>query len=182
MNKMFITKLLIAFWLFAAATSAFAAQTCSANISSFTAPDSRYTDNSDGTVTDKRTGLMWKQCSEGLTTNASACDSGSAATFTWLEAMRQAQTVNSESFAGHEDWRMPNRNELASLVERRCQFPSINENLFPYIQDQENRYWSSSPRQFGSAETAKSIAFIFGNGQLSLKSLLYSVRLVRGGL
>lgn len=30
-----------------------------------TAPDSRYTDNGDGTVTDLATGLIWKQCAEG---------------------------------------------------------------------------------------------------------------------
>ncbi|MCP4235257.1 MAG: DUF1566 domain-containing protein, partial [Aestuariibacter sp.] len=29
-------------------------------------PDSQLQDNGDGTVTDNKTGLMWKQCSEGL--------------------------------------------------------------------------------------------------------------------
>ena len=40
-------------------------QTCQGSITA-SAPDSRYVDNGDGTVTDTRTLLMWKQCVEGL--------------------------------------------------------------------------------------------------------------------
>ena len=33
-------------------------------------PDSRYTDHGNGTVTDTKTGLSWKQCSEGQTASS----------------------------------------------------------------------------------------------------------------
>ena len=62
------------------------AQTCIGNVT-ITAPDSRYTDNRDSTVTDHRTALMWQQCSVGFSTNINACDTGAAATFTWQAAL-----------------------------------------------------------------------------------------------
>lgn len=182
MNKCYVIKIFFTAWLFGMTASTFAAQICNTNISTSTVPDSRYTNNSDGTVTDKKTSLMWKQCSEGLSSNTTACDSGAVSIFTWLEALQQVQVVNTTGFAGYNDWRLPNHKELASLVERRCYFPSINENIFPFIQNQETRYWSSSPRQGTSGDTVRSIDFIYGNGQLSLKNLPYSVRLIRGGL
>ena len=44
-------------------------------------PDNIYTVHGDGTVTDTRTGLMWKQCLEGQTWSGSAC-AGGARTWT----------------------------------------------------------------------------------------------------
>jgi len=70
------------------------------------APDSRYSDNGNGTVTDHHTGLMWKQCSEGQ--SGAAC-SGSVTTMRWAAAL--AAGANS-SFAGFNDWRLPNTKEL----------------------------------------------------------------------
>ena len=32
---------------------------------------------------------------------------------------------------GRNDWRVPNRNELASIVESRCHSPAINGEVFP---------------------------------------------------
>ena len=48
-------------------------QTCDPD-KPITRPDSRYTDNGNGTVTDLVTGLMWKQCSEGFGTIHTPCD------------------------------------------------------------------------------------------------------------
>ncbi|OOZ38542.1 hypothetical protein BOW53_15155 [Solemya pervernicosa gill symbiont] len=104
--------------------------TCPPNLT-LTTPDSRFTDNGDGTVSDELTGLMWKQCSEGLSTTTTACDTGGSATYGWQSALGQAWTVNGVGFAGNNDWRLPNLKELASIVEQGCHEPSINETLFP---------------------------------------------------
>ncbi len=64
------------------------AQTCRNDIRA-TAPDSRYTDNGDGTVTDAATGLMWQQCPEGLW--GAGCAMGAATTFIdWQDALEFA--------------------------------------------------------------------------------------------
>jgi len=118
------------------------AQTCNSNIP-LDRPDTRYTDNGDGTVTDNETGLMWKQCSEGQSTSTNACDTGSANTYTWHEALAQAQSANAASFATYSDWRVPNLKELKSLVETACYSPAINPNLFPSTPS--SRTWTASP-------------------------------------
>jgi len=106
------------------------AQTCNPELIPASTPDSQFLDNGDGTITDTKTGLMWKQCSEGQSGND--CSSGSAEIFEWQLALQQAQVVNnSGGFAGFTDWRVPNIKELSSLVERQCADPAINLMRFP---------------------------------------------------
>ncbi len=88
-------------------------------------PNTDFTDNKDGTVTHKRTGLVWQRCSVGQTWTGSSC-SGSADTYTYDEAI-----ALTDSFAGRSDWRVPNANELASLVKYDASYPAINSTLFP---------------------------------------------------
>jgi hypothetical protein len=66
------------------------AQTCRDDIMA-SAPDSRFTDNSDGTVTDSATGLIWKQCSEGL--SGVGCRSGMPTIFDWQRALDYASNA-----------------------------------------------------------------------------------------
>ena len=96
------------------------------------APDSRYTDNGDSTITDNQTGLMWKQCIEGISNGVGTCDSGIAENVEYTDAISLA---NSTTFATHSDWRLPNLKELASLVEVACAYPAINSTLFPGTPD-----------------------------------------------
>ena len=114
-----------------------AAQVCQDRIAA-SAPDQRYTDHGDGTVTDKVTGLIWQQCAEGL--SGADCLTGSAMTLTWQEALQHAAEAE---FAGHSDWRLPNVKELYSLVEMRCKKPALNSRLFPNTPP--DRFWSSTP-------------------------------------
>jgi len=113
------------------------AQDCSSSIIP-SAPNSRYQNNGDGTITDLSTGLMWQQCSLG-----GNCD-GSARSYKWNEALQAPEIMNANGgFAGYSDWRLPNIKELASLLEVACWIPVINTNVFPKTMSW--RYWSSSP-------------------------------------
>ena len=95
-------------------------------------PDSRYEiDSNNETVTDKRTGLMWKRCMEGMfyKKKAKACtwSEGGIYKFNWQDAFAQAK--NSD-FLGYDDWRIPNRKELVSLIARHRIIPALNINAF----------------------------------------------------
>ncbi len=121
-------------------------------------PDAVYTIHTNGTVTDGRTGLMWKVCSEAQTWSSSTC-AGSASFVTWPEAI--AQGVAS-TFAGYSDWRLPNLKELHSLVEECRVNPSINEIVFPSTPSKF--FWSASP-SVGSQ--SQSMFVEFGSGVAS---------------
>lgn len=153
--------------------TAFATQICKNNVSiKETTPSSDFTDNNDGTITHKTTGLMWKKCSEGL--SGTACTTGAAVKKNWKEAL---ETANSATFAGHNDWRLPNRLELSSIVERRCAAPAINESIFPNTS--RSVYWSSSPYA-GANDNAWAVEFWGGHGKsFNYKNKPYHVRLVR---
>lgn len=81
--------------------------------------------NGDIIVTDSKTGLIWQQTY--------------VKEKTWQEALKYCEDL---SYAGYTDWRLPNKNELASLVnyaknDPASDFPGM-PNLTPYF------FWSSS--------------------------------------
>jgi hypothetical protein len=136
------------------------------------APDSRFSDNGNGTITDTQTGLTWKQCSEGQ--SGSDC-SGTPIVATWSAAL--AAGANS-TFAGLIDWRLPNSKEIASLIETGCFNPAINEVRFPNTPP--TTYWTSSSFAFNGT-VAWNISFYQGVVDHDAKAWSHRVRLVRGG-
>jgi hypothetical protein len=158
-----------------ATSVAHAVQGCAANIDQAT-PDVDLIDNADATVTHSTTGLMWKQCSEGM--SGAGCATGTASALTWANAQAAATTANGANFANHNDWRLPNLNELQSIVETACHDPSINLTRFP--KTTVNAYWSSTDYQF-SPTFVWGANFSVGQAMLDAKTATHNVRLVRGG-
>jgi hypothetical protein len=137
----------------------------------------------DGTVTHNATGLTWMRCGFGQIwdSGSEACvdDPETPATYTWQEALNAvAELNNNGGFASHTDWRLPNKNELATIVEARCWLPAINAAVFPSTEPVS--WWSSSPRAASAAEAWR---VHFDNGRVdgSPKSGGGSVRAVRAG-
>jgi len=143
-------------------------------------PDAIYTVHGDGTVTDTRTGLMWKQCQEGYAGAGCTLDGGTTR-FDWQAALAHAE---SHSFAGHGDWRLPNLKELDSLVEECRTNPAINNNVFPMSKDGQGQFtwyvWSSTPSALSNY--AYDVDFDAGSSHSGWRDTAGSyVRLVRGG-
>ena len=100
-----------------------------------------FIDNEDGTVTDTSTGLMWQQAT-------------APGGYTWQQALFYCEnlilnndgewtsgTANA-SGARYDDWRLPNINELHSIIDfTRC-YPSIDTEYFPNTQS--SYYWTST--------------------------------------
>lgn len=150
-----------------------AAQVCKDTIRP-TTPDAGFALHGDGTAAQKTTGLTWMRCSLGQSWDGRTC-SGSAAGYTWGDALRAA---DAQDFAGHTDWRLPNKGELESILEDRCHSPAINAAVFPATPPAY--FWSSSPYA-GFANAAWSVDFGFGSVNASVKTGALPVRLVRGG-
>jgi hypothetical protein len=140
-----------------------------------TTPTANFTDNNDGTVTHKRTGLIWQRCFVGQTWTGTAC-LGATTNYTW----DVATTTLKSNFAGKSDWRIPNLNELLSIVEYGSYNPAINAKIFPnpliygWI-------WSSSPHAYYIHE-AWAVSFYAGHAYSSYKEdgRFSAVLLVRG--
>lgn len=143
-------------------------------------PDADFTDNGDGTVTHSKTGLMWQQCSDGL--SGAGCTTGSIATYTWQQALQRVEAINSGSgFAGYNDWRLPNVAELASIIEDQCSVPAVNETVFPGTAS--FGYWTSTP--FADSFSSPNRVWVgdFQGGQMGVFEKTptpYHIRLVRG--
>ncbi len=124
-----------------------------------------FVDNGDGTVSDQGTGLMWQQA-------------GPAQTMDWQEALAYCENLE---LAGYSDWRLPNVNELQSLVDYTRYGPSIDTDFFPAAVAASYRTSTSIPGGYTDRAWVVDfdlgyVDFYFGSG----KSALHYVRAVRG--
>ena len=127
-------------------------------------------------VQDKRTGLIWQRCTLGMqwsaTDNTCVISANTPSQFTWQAALAYA---NSSSFAGFTDWRVPNKKELASIVEYQCRKPALNTVIF----GGGETLWTSTPMPYFSQPSVWVIQFNDGSFANSGITQNYGVRLVR---
>ncbi|MEI7482987.1 MAG: DUF1566 domain-containing protein [Elusimicrobiota bacterium] len=130
-----------------------------------------YTDNGDLTITDNRTGLMWKKCSEGL--SGDSCATGSASQLTWSQALTQCVGLTTPVYS---DWRLPNIKELMSITNYQNRDPAVDTTYFPGT---PNVYYWSSTSYVPSPDYAWDSYFKIGTGINSPKSNTDHVRCVK---
>ncbi|MBR4531617.1 DUF1566 domain-containing protein [bacterium] len=117
-----------------------------------------FTDNGDETVTDSTTGLVWQK---------------SYVNKTWENALSYCEGLE---LAGHTDWRLPNKNELESLINHDKRYPASD---FPAMPS-SGAFWSSTSYQGGS--DAYYLEFGTGIPGDTEKNVKAGVRCVRAGL
>ncbi|MBN2344628.1 MAG: DUF1566 domain-containing protein [Deltaproteobacteria bacterium] len=141
-----------------------------------TAPLNRYTrDTSTANqpvVDDATTGLSWQGCTAGQT--GDNCDEGTSIDFDeWAESLDYCETLNWGSFS---DWRLPNINELRSIVITESVWPIIDEFVFP--ETPSDTFWTStSDNRYHS--NAWSIDFLDGETEDNFKGNSFHARCVR---
>ncbi|CCQ11091.1 putative Fimh-like protein [Pseudoalteromonas luteoviolacea B = ATCC 29581] len=150
------------------------AQTCFANQIASTTSSDNFVINSNGTVSDLTTGLMWQTCSYGQSyDNANEICINASAPIKWEQALLIA--INNR-FAGLDDWRVPNIKELASIIEHQCVEPSINKTVF--FGTVNDNYWTSTTDMI-RPDHAWVYQFSDGKNNLKAKNSDLFLRLVR---
>jgi hypothetical protein len=142
-----------------------------------------FVDNGDGTITDEVTGLMWEKHSD----DDSIHDRDNRYTFADAVGVKIAM-LNSEAFAGYDDWRLPNRNELGTLINFGATSPatygSFNENCQTGCTPTEcnctniSLYWTSTS-YVSSPVYQWYVNFSLGDWAVQQKTEQASVRAVR---
>jgi len=114
------------------------------------------------TVYDTVTTLQWQ-------------DDALAATDTtaWQSALDRCEAM---TLAGYSDWRLPNQNELRTLVDRTLKQPALNG---AFLNGVSYYYWSSTSAA-GAEDKTWLINFTYGYGVWGVKTAKYYVRCVRG--
>ncbi|EDN68170.1 secreted protein containing DUF1566 [Beggiatoa sp. PS] len=135
----------------------------------------RFIDNSDGTITDKLTGLIWTKDTNCL-----------GSTQIWDNAIDYANALtdgicglSDGSVAG--DWRLPNVKELQSLIDY-SQFGPALPSSHPFLNVQTDDYWSSTEDSNSSSLDAWNVHFNLGRVGIETKTNANAyVWSVRGG-
>ena len=151
-------------------------------------PDSRFSDQFDGTVLDTVTGLVWQRCALGFTWDGSTCqrDELSPLTYTWEQALLEATAAGGT-------WRLPTIKELQSIIEYQCYGPPFSPTIFPAsptgtitnfpAEDPLTGYWSATPTSDADGSTFYTKAWFVdayaGYIYFTLKTNRNFVRLVK---
>jgi len=128
-------------------------------------PSPRFVDHGDGTVTDKLNGLMW---TKGVNVVVRVMH--------WQEALDYVKTLNT---GGHTDWRLPNVEELRSLIDYSQYNPSLPQG-HPFTNAKASWYWSSTTNALNT-DFAWFVDFLYGGVGNYYKTDGINVRAVRGG-
>ncbi len=122
----------------------------------------RFIDIGDGTVTDRETNLIWQK------------DTAPERN-TWPEAEKYIQQLNEAGFTGHNDWRLPNNEELSTLILSR----ETSKRLYiDPIFGSQRCFWSSTTR---GHHVACYVDFFYGGVYRFEENYVnHSVRAVRG--
>lgn len=125
-------------------------------------PVSRFTDNSDGTVTDNLTGLMW----QGEPYYSIYAPAG----LEWGASIQYAENL---ILGGYDDWRLPNVNELTSLVHHGVSDTADWLNgIDGFSRVRGDAYWSST-RNYTANYTAMGHAVNMDTGGLWRQNISY---------
>jgi len=123
-------------------------------------------------VRDTDTGLTWQGCAAGM--SGDDCATGGASSMTWQAALAYCADLD---WGGFDDWRLPDRNELQSIVDYESYSPAIDEAAFPGTPS--SRFWSSSSNADDSS-SAWTVYFDYGSVNNAVKSHPAQARCVRG--
>jgi c(7)-type cytochrome triheme protein len=144
-------------------------------------PTERFVLHDDGTATDRVTGLNWQRCAVGQRWTGATCeDEGIKAQirswFSWDDALGEVQRLQSR--VEYRGWRLPTVQELRTLIDRRCNDPSTNLEVFPRAPAWP--FWTATSYR-DNLDYAWQIDFRNGEVNSHLKATTsYHIRMVKG--
>lgn len=136
-------------------------------------PAQVFVDNGDETITDSNTGLLWMKCTQGL--SGPTCTNPTPASFDNLDWNAAGFACENLNFAGRTNWRLPNANELLSIVDSTQAAAPFIKPIFPNTDN--NMYWSSTTYDANKG-FAMFVDFMFGVISPSDKASLVRARCV----
>jgi len=137
----------------------------------FSSTPMSFTNNGDGTISDKVTGLMWQM-------------TPAAVTYNWYEASgtydatynpTSTDVCRNLTLAGYTDWRLPERSELLSIVDYGSANPALDTTYFPDSSTYD--YWVNTSY---STSDAWDVQFADGGVTTTSKTTGKHVQCVRG--
>ena len=106
-------------------------------------PSPRFTDNEDGSFSDRLTGNMNPQDVNVLVNRNPGWQGSADGKLAWQDALDYIKKLNDEFYLGYNDWRLPNLNELISLHQYQNTLTAWLTSQ-GFINVQTGAYWTST--------------------------------------
>jgi hypothetical protein len=107
---------------------------------SFTGP-TKYGSTNHYTTKDNVTGFIWKTCAEG---QSSPYSGEIPVSMSWSDAFIACEALNAAVYAGRDDWRLPARKELESILNYGYRYPAAIDTIY-FPGTAAHYYWTSTP-------------------------------------
>lgn len=126
-----------------------------------------FTDNGNGTVTDRLTGLVWQKEDDNTTRN-------------WTDAGTYCSSL---TLGGLSGWRLPSKDELMSIIDYSIPSPGPTINKIYFPNTNADYYWSSTTYASSTHYTYNAwfVNFFMGEANQSYMYYYYFARCVRSG-
>jgi len=124
-------------------------------------------------VKDENTGLIWETkspCKEDINCLEKK--------YTWKEAFEFIKELNKTNYGGFSDWRLPNKEELRTIVDYSENYNTVDRKYFKY--NKPDFYWAKDTYKT-DVKLKWGIYFGYGCGIVYSEDLKFYVRAVRGG-
>ncbi len=132
----------------------------------------------DGGLQDKDHSYTWYSTDNAINGGIPGTRNGGQCGGSDCDTQSYVQAINAMNLCGANDWRLPTREELRSIVDYGTVSPAIDTAYFPNTR--ESSFWSASVFAKNSG-FAWVVSFNDGKDFIGLKYTDYAVRLVRGG-
>lgn len=136
-------------------------------------PMSRFQANGDGTISDDKTGLVWRRCAVGMQWTGRSCE-GQSSIFNFINARLTVDELNDNRDSQRSNWRLPTAKELGSLVESRCFKPAINLEAFPF--SPESGFWTATEVSGHIMPRMAIVHFLNGGEYIAAKTQSWRLR------
>ncbi|KJR41734.1 protein of unknown function DUF1566 [Candidatus Magnetoovum chiemensis] len=106
----------------------------------------RFKEIERGIILDTTTGLLWTK--DASTPKIGKCSGGVR---TWNSSRNYIKSLNGMNYLGHNDWRLPEIDELTSLIDYSQYDPALpSGHIFENVQS--SYYWSATTYVYAKAD------------------------------
>lgn len=135
--------------------------------------------NNDGGLRDKDNTYSWHHPNAKINAGVAGSANGGKCSGSACDIHAYQQAINKLKLCGYDDWRIPTREELLTLLDKKAVYPKATTDIDAFPNTANSYYWTATSYSF-NPQMAWFVYFGSGYDYYEYKTFASHVRLVRG--